>query len=149
MRCVWGISPPSDAGHREADRRHETRRTVAGVTIREVPFQGEQSGILGVMETSARERLELIRASHWRAISATVLAVVVVALAAGLGFLPLGVVGDTECGSLFEPTTTVSCDDRFGQRRLVFLVVGLLGVALVAFSIRAWVVVGRLRRQSR
>src|SRR3954463_12370135 len=45
MRRVWRLSPPPDGRHREADRWHETCRTMAGVTVRYVlPSTKEHPG---------------------------------------------------------------------------------------------------------
>jgi hypothetical protein len=73
--------------------------------------------------------------SRWRHVSDVVLAAGWLLVTGAIVFIPLGVVADTDCGSLLGHTSSSVCDDRVHFRMWVLVVWVALAVAVVVVGL--------------
>jgi hypothetical protein len=84
-----------------------------------------------VSPDGALERLE----SRWRHVGDLILVVAWLMLVAAIVFVPLGVVADTDCGTLFGHPSGDICEDRVRHRAFVAAAVIVVSLALMAVAI--------------
>jgi hypothetical protein len=95
---------------------------------------------MAVSPDEALERLD----SRWRHVGDVVLVVAWLMLVAAIVFVPLGVVADTDCGTLLGHPSGDICDDRVGHRAFALAAVVVVSFALLGAAF-AW----RRRRSNR